>query len=241
MDLGNGGNSYWTKRRRMVSYVDTLMNLDPSSQCCRMPFNFSEEQTQPEPNESNCAGLLESADIGAGGRDTLDNPNADSAIITGDEYDNRCSSDDDVATRYIDSSLDSADEGELRHSLKKWALDYGATLEATSALLRLLQPFQAALPLDARTLLSTSSATQLNVKEIDGGSYHHFGVESQLQKLYKSGMLIGDEAKDNCDRTSSEFGWIAYFQNYKFSVVANIGNGRRKCCQNSIHNWNCWW
>jgi hypothetical protein len=50
---------------------------------------------------------------------------------------------------------------------KKWALDYGVTLEATSALLRLLQPFHAGLPLDARTLLSTPFATQLNVKEID--------------------------------------------------------------------------
>jgi hypothetical protein len=60
----------------------------------------SEQQTQPEPNESNCAGLLESADTGAEGRDTLDNPNADSAIIAGDEYDNSCSSDDDVATGY---------------------------------------------------------------------------------------------------------------------------------------------
>jgi hypothetical protein len=64
--------------------------------------------------------------------------------------------------------------------------------------LRLLQPFHAGLPLDARTLLSTPFATQLNVKEIDVGSYHHFGVENQLQKLYKSGMLIVDVAKDNC-------------------------------------------
>lgn len=78
---------------------------------------------------------------------------------------------------------DDSREGDLVSCLAGWAVSYGISLIALSALLALLRIHFPSLPKDARTLLRTSGSKRPHM--VAGGQFYYFGVQSFLMKTCK--------------------------------------------------------
>ncbi|XP_046382260.1 uncharacterized protein LOC124153204 [Ischnura elegans] len=72
----------------------------------------------------------------------------------------------------------------LRTQLAQWSVDYGITLEATSALLKILKPLHPHLPKTAESLRLTKKR-KVPVKKLDNGSYAHLGLINGIKKFSK--------------------------------------------------------
>ncbi|XP_070191797.1 uncharacterized protein [Littorina saxatilis] len=73
-------------------------------------------------------------------------------------------------------------DGELLASeLRNWATLFNIPLLALNGLLSVLKVFHPNLPKDSRTLLKTP--VRYDIKDVQGGSYHHFGVIDSLSSL----------------------------------------------------------
>jgi len=99
---------------------------------------------------------------------------------------------DETAIGYVSYSSSQdvfPDETELRSELVKWYARFGVSLDALGALLQILHAYHPVLPVDARTLLKTPSARNLNVKKIPEGHYCHFGVANGIQNLFQQGYI----------------------------------------------------
>lgn len=73
-------------------------------------------------------------------------------------------------------------DGELLASeLRNLATLFNIPLLALNGLLSVLKVFHPNLPKDSRTLLKTPG--QYDIKDVQGGSYHHFGVIDSLSSL----------------------------------------------------------
>jgi hypothetical protein len=101
------------------------------------------------------------------------------------EYDNDLG--DSLATYTIDDSGDNSDcsttensPDDLANELRGWANKFNIPHNATRDLLGLLHDYHPQLPKDPRTLLKTPSV--YDVKEVNGGSYHHFGITECIRK-----------------------------------------------------------
>jgi len=73
--------------------------------------------------------------------------------------------------------------------LGKWATDFNIHHNALSSLLSLTRewmPYEM-FPKDPRTLLRTSR--NIDVQEVEGGSFFHFGLETQVKKIISRGNL----------------------------------------------------
>lgn len=92
-------------------------------------------------------------------------------------YDNHEVTDSDGSQ----GEMSDSDEGEsLTQRLSNWALTYGISHTALTALLAILRFYHPELPKDARTMLHTR--TVYTVKELCNGLYHYFGIISALGK-----------------------------------------------------------
>lgn len=69
----------------------------------------------------------------------------------------------------------------LSESLASWAVHYKIPHIALNNLLHILKPIHGELPLDGRTLLETPR--NYNIRPIEPGHYHHFGLENCVKSL----------------------------------------------------------
>lgn len=84
----------------------------------------------------------------------------------------------------------------LSDNIANWAVSFGISLVALTALLTILHITHPNLPKDGRTLLKTK--THYAIQEKAGGNYHHFGILSSLKatiskyaKTLAEGMTLG--------------------------------------------------
>lgn len=84
----------------------------------------------------------------------------------------------------------------LSDNIANWAVSFGISLVALTALLSILHITHPNLPKDGRTLLKTK--THYAIQEKAGGNYHHFGIISSLKatiskyaKTLAEGMTLG--------------------------------------------------
>lgn len=75
-------------------------------------------------------------------------------------------------------------ESDLRRSITDWALRFGVSLIALSALLAILRVHLPFLPKDGRSLLKTKM--EYNVEMIAGGSFHYFGIVNAFRNTLRS-------------------------------------------------------
>lgn len=68
----------------------------------------------------------------------------------------------------------------LKDSICSWALTFGISLVALTALLSILRFYHPDLPKDARTILKTN--TQYTIQNKVGGQYHYFGILSSIKR-----------------------------------------------------------
>ncbi|XP_038554925.1 uncharacterized protein LOC119888442 [Micropterus salmoides] len=72
-------------------------------------------------------------------------------------------------------------DGDLRSSLADWAVEFGISLIALSALLSILKICHPSLPKDGRTLLKTK--TCYNINSVAGGVFHYCGILNSIRKI----------------------------------------------------------
>lgn len=84
----------------------------------------------------------------------------------------------------------------LSDNIANWAVSFGISIVALTALLSILNVTHPNLPKDGRTLLKTK--THYAIQEKAGGNYHHFGILSSLKatiskyaKTLAEGMTLG--------------------------------------------------
>ena len=93
------------------------------------------------------------------------------------------SDEEDAVSTFTESDSDSSesfsvDDTDLAYDLGKWASTFNIPHNAVKDLLCKLHPSHPMLPKDPRTLLKTK--TEYEVRNVAGGSYHHFGLEKSL-------------------------------------------------------------
>ncbi|KAL7825214.1 hypothetical protein AOLI_G00324210 [Acnodon oligacanthus] len=88
---------------------------------------------------------------------------------------------DGVDVSEEESDFEPEEPGSLIHSLCNWALTFGVSLIAPTALLGLLRFCHPDLPKDTRTLLRTK--TDLSIQKRCGGLYYYFGFLSSIKNM----------------------------------------------------------
>ncbi|XP_059912161.1 uncharacterized protein LOC132461132 [Gadus macrocephalus] len=111
--------------------------------------------------------------------------------------------DDGDGTTCSDSEPDVPSDSEpdvpspsLSDNIANWAVRFGISMVALTALLSILNITHPNLPKDGRTLLKTK--VHYDIQEKAGGNYHHFGILSSLRntlnkhvKILTEGMTLG--------------------------------------------------
>lgn len=77
-----------------------------------------------------------------------------------------------------DDSDEEIEQPSLTTSLMNWAIEYGITLVALTALLSILRCHHPSLPKDAKTLLQTNR--NYIIKQVAGGAFFYFGIAFNL-------------------------------------------------------------
>lgn len=72
---------------------------------------------------------------------------------------------------------------DLSGCLRDWAIHFGISLIALSALLSILKVHHPSLPKDARTLLQTE--TRHSIVPLESGSFHYFGIQKMFNHLFQ--------------------------------------------------------
>lgn len=104
----------------------------------------------------------------------------------------------------------------FKDSLKSWALTHNITHSAINDLLRLLKPSNDGLPLDARTLLGTSSSSI--IEKFDSGEFCYFGVEYCLKNFLETTKLdIFQLIHSNCLHLNFNIDGIPLFRSSSIS------------------------
>lgn len=85
---------------------------------------------------------------------------------------------------------DTNNESDLRSSITDWALRFGVSLVALSALLTILRIHFPSLPKDGRSLLKTK--TEYTVEMIAGGSFHYIGIRNAFKNTFKKFSVFPD-------------------------------------------------
>ena len=103
--------------------------------------------------------------------------------------------DDGDGTTCSDSEPD-VPSPSLSDNIANWAMRFGISMVALTALLSILSITHPNLPKDGRTLLKTK--VHYDIQEKAGGNYHHFGILSSLRntlnkhvKILTEGMTLG--------------------------------------------------
>ena len=97
------------------------------------------------------------------------------------------SDDDDIA---LDRVVD--DPPNLKSKLAQWCIDYSVKNDASTALLHILRENgHMELPKDSRTLKKTPRDIEL--KDLAGGQYYHFGLETSIQHVLSGETLTNGQ------------------------------------------------
>lgn len=145
------------------------------------------ESLQIEP-ENACDGdvglnVEAASESEAAGRSDCDTDGEESEVSETFEADfSRFDDSDEMVTDQTGESGESPVD--LRSSLADWAIEFGISLIALSALLSILTRHHPFLPKDGRTLLKTK--TKYNIENLAGGTFHYFGVVNAFQWIFNS-------------------------------------------------------
>lgn len=72
-------------------------------------------------------------------------------------------------------------DGDLQSSLADWAIEFGISLIALSALLSILKIYHPSLPKDGRTLLKTNLS--FKISSVAGGMFHYCGILNSIRTI----------------------------------------------------------
>ena len=184
-------SSYWTKRRRAVSVVQSWV-VDLRTQALEegIPLSCAEELSLINTEKPDRQILLTAADHSSSSSEllrstseavnpgTFDEQVLDIWTRMEDVLYNYDDADGKVTHEYSDSDGDSCDETEnesLCGMLVTWAQTEKVKNCTIDKLLKILHPCHPEIPLTARTLLKTGS-NSFQIRQVSGGEYVHFGI-----------------------------------------------------------------
>ena len=88
-----------------------------------------------------------------------------------------------------DSDTESIDEfSDVLTCIKEWVVECQTPMSTLSSFLEIMRPYFPTLPKDPRTLFRTK--TMYDTKELAGGLYYHFGMESGILSRCVDSFLI---------------------------------------------------
>ena len=179
--------SYWTKRRRIVEEVNRYIREIEFEEHDEESLGLNNHDNDEEP------GIIDPNS----GNDTEELDNVLDEIYPFQDQNGEMPSEEPTDSDYYshDGSDDSSDElsdPDLSVELSDWVATHNITHAACSTLLDILKPHHPDLPKDPRTLLGT--VRKVNVQNISGGEYYHFGLKStMIEILNLYGQIIGDQ------------------------------------------------
>jgi len=195
--MASGGISYWAKRRRIrkrvtehLAYIseqnaienDHLSDLE-NSEFCDHDENYS-YTVGLHSLRSDSDDDSETAWYDAANEPCEPDFCQQEGHTSGDESEHNTSDSDSESTPQP-----------ITHFIHDWATKHNISRIALNELLAYLQQFHKSLPKDSRTLLKTP--TDYDIRTIQGGLYHHFGLQSALTKIL-------DSCKATVDLTQNE-------------------------------------
>lgn len=165
-------------------------DLDRTLQQISDDYNTNMSLTVDDQSEESVLGDICNKD--AGGEDTASAIDMDTSVyedIDGSIHEQmdknisdfpQCSRPDQDPDSDLSESDDVFKPSSLRESICNWALTFGISLVALTALLGILQFYHPDLPKDARTILKTD--TRYTIQNKVGGQYHYFGIFSSIKR-----------------------------------------------------------
>ena len=187
--------SYWTKRRKILSDVDSFFRSYYVDTSCAtvvddcVPYVAKVSNSSVRDSIVIPAGISTTASADA----SCSSPQADDAAgcgMTDIDSSDTTSVLSDWSTQDSDAF---PDETKLCGVLRQWYIRYNISLDALGDLLKSLHEYHPTLPVDARTLVKTPDTCSLNVKQIAGGHYYHFGIVNGIQKLFEQGYIDSNQ------------------------------------------------
>jgi len=183
--------SYWTKRRKVLSNVDSfLRSYSPSTSTVANDsvLQLCNSSVGDSFTTSTVVSTCSTTDDGTC-RNIQHYQQADNVEYCGTSDTDNDGISDDASDWSAHDDDAFADETKLRYELVKWYTRFGISLDALGALLQLLHEYHPILPVDARTLLKTPDSGNVKVKQIQDGNYCHFGVANGIQNTFQQGYF----------------------------------------------------
>lgn len=186
---------YWRTYRKVKSNVTKHINEVESASNTTSPENSNHSVTFDNFRQNIESQSEQSQTQGV---DSLVEPPSNSDFVD-------FGSEDDFSSSFSESSDEDvtascADNVDLNCELAAWANKYQISHSALRVLLKLLCPFHETLPKDPRTLMQTKR--NIDIPDIDGGQYYHFGVEhgvkcqlSEMTEVQLNGFSFEDGVK----------------------------------------------
>ena len=189
---------YFAQRRRVIANVRRQLDeiRKAQSDACHLPVqpeeaNIEDIEASPEDDvaQNSRSDDKEGCEDDVYINTASDSDDYDSEECNSEEY-SIISSDSDN-----DGSLDSvADDSrtDLKSKLAQWCIDYSVKNDASTALLHILRDNgHMELPKDSRTLKKTPRDIEL--KDLAGGQYYHFGLETSIQHVLSDKKLTNGQ------------------------------------------------
>ena len=205
-------SSYWSVYRRIRKNVDeTMRACEEESMHSSHPkvprVMMNEVDTEPHSKDKECQPSLFKTSSTNSGSETDFVLSCSSDVEEENDYfdalsdvsDGNVDSDTDSDLEECDTITDEKKAENLGFELGLWASSFGISLVALSALLAVLRVYYPLLPKDPRTLLKTPRNS--TVRQVDGGTYFHFGVMKTLtlsKKLLEYSVPISKNVCYSC-------------------------------------------
>ncbi|XP_076876019.1 uncharacterized protein LOC143525682 isoform X1 [Brachyhypopomus gauderio] len=215
------------RRRARVDYQMTVQNLEEGMCVNRQTPEATGERDRTSREEFRLQGMAEEIHVHACSHSTgeYSSDSIRDSAVKGDVHSvsvgsTYCNYYDMTESDESQKEMSETEETEsLRHRLSNWALTYGVSHIALTALLAILCFYHPELPKDARTILRTK--TNYSVKEMCSGLYHYFGIVAALQKtLYKWKSTL---ANGTCLRLQVNIDGLPLFKSSKMQLWPILG------------------
>ena len=194
-----GELSYWTKRRRIKQQVSVHLECLHEARV---------EQDVQRPAQTGSTGFdsqhTENSTVNEinhkVGPDCEESERFQEGVSLNEQnhydlpFQQPCSSGSDTDVTDSGSKTSGHDDYLMSSRLIAWAVDFKIPHSAINSLMEILGKYHPGLPKDARTLLNTPR--YCDIKQVAGGSYHYFGVETSLVRVLSHKTLTTKTLKD---------------------------------------------
>lgn len=156
--------------------------------------------------------------------DSQDGDSDSSSLYSFDSFDESLSDFDlfdDEFDEILDGFEDFVEDDGIAGELSAWSTQFQISHTALRQLLKILRPIIPALPKDPRTLLGTRRSYDL--KDIQGGQYHHFGFRKGILKCSKELLIHSNDMNKQTLKINVNIDGLPIFKSSKTQFWPILG------------------